>query len=158
MEMTVDRRQALEEMARRAQPAYVRQKALVLVNVADGISVQDAAKVFRVSRQSANSAAQSGSIVRGKEGALAHTMSEAIENPQRCVAPYQDEATFYRQPTQAWICAAAAPDGVFAPVQHAAADGGVFERPWRRDAQPAHEPRVGRPAGAQRGPDLHVVS
>lgn len=33
-------------------------------------------------------------------------MSEAMENPQRCVVLYQDEATFYRQPTQAWIWAA----------------------------------------------------
>lgn len=52
MKISVDQRQELEQMARKAQAAYVRQKALVLVNVADGMSIREAAKVFRVSRQS----------------------------------------------------------------------------------------------------------
>src|ERR1700690_3236154 len=52
MEMTADQRRELEKKARCGEPAYVRSKALALVNVADGRSVREVARIFRVSRQS----------------------------------------------------------------------------------------------------------
>jgi transposase len=52
MRITVDQRRELEKTARTGQPAYVRRKALVLVNLADGRSVRELARLFRASRQS----------------------------------------------------------------------------------------------------------
>ena len=52
MQITADQRRELEKTARTGQPAYVRRKALVLVNWADGRSVHEMARIFRVSRQS----------------------------------------------------------------------------------------------------------
>lgn len=45
-------RRALERAGRSGQPAYVRPKALALLNVADGRAVSEVAAIFRVSRQS----------------------------------------------------------------------------------------------------------
>ena len=52
MEISSDQRQELQKCARTGQPGYVRAKALVLVNVADGRSVQEVSRIFRVSRWS----------------------------------------------------------------------------------------------------------
>ncbi len=52
MKITTNRRLELLEAARTAQPAYVRTKALALVNLADGKSVMEIAAMLRVSRQS----------------------------------------------------------------------------------------------------------
>jgi len=51
MEITAEQRQELAWAARHAQPGYVRTKALVLLNRADGRSVREVAVIFRVSRQ-----------------------------------------------------------------------------------------------------------
>jgi transposase len=47
-----EQRQDLERAARCGQPAYVRSKALVLLNLADGRAVREVARIFRVSRPS----------------------------------------------------------------------------------------------------------
>lgn len=52
MKVTVDQRRELEKKARSGQPAYVRSKVLALVNLADGRTVHEVARIFRVSRQS----------------------------------------------------------------------------------------------------------
>ena len=52
MEISGDQRRELQQCGRTGQPAYVRTKALALVNVADGLSVQEVARIFRVSRWS----------------------------------------------------------------------------------------------------------
>lgn len=52
MQITREQRQELEKAARCGLPAYVRPKALALLNLADGRSVTDMARIFRVSRRS----------------------------------------------------------------------------------------------------------
>lgn len=52
MEITRRQRQELERAARHGQPAYVRSKALTLLNLADGRAVREVARIFRVSRPS----------------------------------------------------------------------------------------------------------
>lgn len=51
MDLTDEQRAELERVARHGQPAYVRTKALVLLNRADGRAVSVLARLFRVSRQ-----------------------------------------------------------------------------------------------------------
>jgi transposase len=52
MELSSEQYRELEHCARHGQPAYLRTKALVLVNLVDGRPVQEISKIFRVSRQS----------------------------------------------------------------------------------------------------------
>ena len=52
MDIPADQRRELETTARTGQPAYVRAKALVLVNLVEGRSIQEVSRIFRVSRQS----------------------------------------------------------------------------------------------------------
>lgn len=52
MEITREQRQELDRAARHGQPGYVRSKALVLLNLADGRAVREVARIFRVSRPS----------------------------------------------------------------------------------------------------------
>ena len=52
MELSRQQRTQLERVSRCGQPAYMRRKALVLLNVAQGWSVSELAELFRVSRQS----------------------------------------------------------------------------------------------------------
>jgi len=52
MVITREQRQELERAARYGQPAYVRSKALALLNLGDGRAVNEVARIFRVSRQS----------------------------------------------------------------------------------------------------------
>lgn len=52
MNITQKEREELEMVARCGQPAYLRSKALVLLNLADGKSVSELALLFRVARQS----------------------------------------------------------------------------------------------------------
>jgi len=51
MNLTDEERAELEGVARRGQPAYVRTKALVLLNRAEGRSVSELGRLFRMSRQ-----------------------------------------------------------------------------------------------------------
>lgn len=51
MNLTKEQRAELERVARQGQPAYVRAKALVLLNRAEGRAISELARVFRVSRQ-----------------------------------------------------------------------------------------------------------
>lgn len=52
MNLTQEQWQELTRMARRGQPAYVRPKALALLNLAEGRAVKEVAASLRVSRQS----------------------------------------------------------------------------------------------------------
>ena len=52
MQITRSERRTLEWAARHGHPGYVRTKALVLLNVADGRPVREVAAIFRVSRAS----------------------------------------------------------------------------------------------------------
>jgi transposase len=52
MELSNQQRQELMQLARHGQPAYVRVKALVVLNLGDGQPVTQVARMFRVSRQS----------------------------------------------------------------------------------------------------------
>ncbi len=52
MELSQEQSMELEGVAKCGQPAYMRRKALVLLNLAQGRSVSDLAELFRVSRQS----------------------------------------------------------------------------------------------------------
>jgi transposase len=52
MEFTKVQRVELRSLARRGEPAYVRVKALVLLNLAEGRKATELARVFRTSRQS----------------------------------------------------------------------------------------------------------
>lgn len=51
MEVSDEERKELEWVARHGQPAYVRPKALALLNLADGHPVSEVASLFRRSRQ-----------------------------------------------------------------------------------------------------------
>jgi transposase len=51
MNLTDEQRAELERVARHGQPAYVRTKALVLLNRAEGRTVSELARLFQVSRQ-----------------------------------------------------------------------------------------------------------
>jgi len=51
MDITPVQRDELERTSRKAKKPYMRIKALVLLNIADGLRVTQTAKVFRVSRQ-----------------------------------------------------------------------------------------------------------
>jgi len=52
MELSEGQQKELVQQARSGQPAYVRVKALALLNRADGRTVQEVARIFRVSRPS----------------------------------------------------------------------------------------------------------
>lgn len=52
MEISSDQRREVPGSARTGQPGYVRTKALVLLNAADGRAVQEVSRIFRVSRWS----------------------------------------------------------------------------------------------------------
>jgi transposase len=52
MDVTTDKRRELERAARGAQPAHMRTKALVLLNLFDGRGVTEIAAIFHVSRDS----------------------------------------------------------------------------------------------------------
>src|SRR3990172_9360292 len=52
MQITCDQRRELQEAVRSGHPMYIRTKALVLLNLAEGRSVQDVSRVLRVSRPS----------------------------------------------------------------------------------------------------------
>jgi transposase len=52
MELSDEQRQELTHLARQGQPAYLRAKALVVLNLGDGRSVTEVARIFRVSRES----------------------------------------------------------------------------------------------------------
>ena len=51
MEVSDEGRKELERVARHGEPAYVRPKALALLNLADGRPVREVARTFRRSRQ-----------------------------------------------------------------------------------------------------------
>jgi len=52
MKMNEQQRRELEHVARCGQPAYIRRKALVLLNLGEGRSITEVAGIFRVSRPS----------------------------------------------------------------------------------------------------------
>lgn len=52
MKITEQQRKELEHVVRCGQPAYMRRKALVALNLAEGRSITEVARIFRVSRQS----------------------------------------------------------------------------------------------------------
>lgn len=52
MDIAQEERKELEKVVRCGQPAYMRGKALVLLNLADGRTVSELALIFRVARQS----------------------------------------------------------------------------------------------------------
>ena len=52
MELTDEQREELESVSRHGEPGYVRIKALVLLNLAEGQRLSHLARIFRVARQS----------------------------------------------------------------------------------------------------------
>jgi transposase len=52
MEITEQQRKELDHVARCGQPAYIRRKALVVLNLSEGRSISEVATIFRVSRPS----------------------------------------------------------------------------------------------------------
>ena len=52
MKINEQQRKELEDVARCGQPAYIRRKALVVLNLGEGRSITEVARIFRVSRQS----------------------------------------------------------------------------------------------------------
>lgn len=52
MDISQSQRKELEWIARHGQPAYLRLKALAILNLADGMAVMETARIFHVSRTS----------------------------------------------------------------------------------------------------------
>lgn len=85
MKITADQRRELERLARVAQPAYVRTKCLVLINLANGLRIREVSRIFRVSRQSVYSWQQrylddgaAGLLVRSGRGRKAKADLEEL--------------------------------------------------------------------------------